>query len=150
MEAMDWNTGTEELSVAQMDALVTAYREKRLAYEKAKEESSKKYHELEEAESQVRNALQATGKNKYFVDGIGTVSLTIKSSFQTPKTGEDKTKLFEYIRETHGEEALLNYLSIHSASLNSFANRELESDPTKQIPGLNTPTVTTELRFRKD
>lgn len=150
MEVQDWIVPQQELSIAEMDNLVKTYREARLAYEKAKEESSRLYHILEEAENQVRNALTEAGKNKYFVDGVGTVSLAVKSSFTTPKTVEDKLKLFDYIKFKYGDEALINYLSIHSSSLNSFANRELESDPTLTIPGLTTPTVTTELRFRKD
>jgi hypothetical protein len=138
------------VDVAQLDTMVANYRQSRLAYEEAKATSNELYHKLEEAEAIVLNALQSLGKSKYFVDGIGTVSLATKSSFATPKTIAEKDALFDYIRKAHGEDVLMNFLSIHSASLNSFANKELEGNPFLQIPGLQTPTVTTELRFRKD
>ena len=147
--ANEW-LAQDTVDVAAMDKMVHEYRQKRLAYEAKKQEAADLYHELEAAEDLVRNALLVTGKSKYFVDGVGTVSVVQKSSYQTPKTIEDKAQLFDYIQRKHGQEALMNYLSIHSASLNSFANKELESNPTLTIPGLNTPTVTTELRFRKD
>ena len=148
--ASEWMLEQQPLDISQMDKLVESYRLARLKYEAKKKESADLYHELEEAESLVRNALLTSGKSKYFVDGIGTVSIVQKSSFQTPKDYDSKKALFDYIQNKYGEEALVNYLSIHSASLNSFANKELESDPTLQISGLTTPTITTELRFRKD
>lgn len=148
--ANEWQLEEAPLEVAQMDKIVEDYRAKRLIYEAKKAESADAYHILEEAESLVRNSLLAAGKSKYFVDGVGTVSLVSKSSYQTPKTTEEKLMLFGYIESKYGAEALINFQSIHSATLNSFANKELESEPTLTIPGLSTPTVTTELRFRKD
>lgn len=151
MEEMNWNTEQQEtLDVAKLDAMVADYRTKRADYEAKKQEANEAYHLLEDAEKLVKDALISLGKSKYFVDGIGTVSTVQKSSFKTPKTQEEKAALFDYIRSKHGESALMDYLSIHSASLNSFANKELETNPTLQIPGLATPTVTIELRFRKD
>jgi len=144
-----WTT-TDSIEVAQMDDLVQKYRLLKETHEEAKKQAAEIYHKLEEAETQVINALTATGKSKYFVDGIGTVFVAQRVSYKTPKTLEDKLKLFAYIEKNHGKDALMNYLSIHSQSLNSFANKELEADPTKVIDGLETPTITTELRFRRD
>lgn len=146
----EWETEQAPLEVAEMDQLVATYRSARMDYEAKKQEATDLYHKLEEAEAKVRNALLTSGKSKYFVDGIGTVSMVSKSSYGTPKSIEEKAALFDYIRRTHGQEALMNYLSIHSASLNSFANKELDGNPTLEIPGLKTPTVTMELRFRKE
>jgi hypothetical protein len=146
----EWDEQTEALDLSQMDALVAEYKATRKDYEDKQAIQAEAYHKYEEAEAKVINALVASGKSKYFVDGIGTVYLTTKSSVTTPKTADEKLALFNYIKEKHGEEALTNYLSIHSKSLNSFVNKELEANPTLKIPGLSTPTVTTGLNFRKD
>lgn len=146
----EWEEQTEALDLTQMDELVATYKALRTDYEEKKKIQAEAYHKYEEAESKLINALVSSGKSKYFVDGIGTVFLSSKSSVTTPKTVEEKAALFQYIQEKYGQEALMNYLGIHSGTLNSFVNKELENDPTLKIPGLTTPTVTTELRFRKD
>jgi len=138
------------LDIAQMDSLVVKYREARVKYEEAKKAAAELYHEYEKLENQVLKALEVSGKSKYFVDGVGTVSTTIKHSFKVPSDPAEKVRLFEYIEKTHGKDVLIGYLGIHSASLNSFANREMEGRPDFTIPGLGTPNTTTELRFRKD
>ncbi len=145
-----WATPEQALDLGQMDQLVQKYTELRKVYEAKKAESAVAYHELEAAEKLVKDSLVSAGKSKYFVDGLGTVSLVEKYSFKTPKTPEERQHLFNYIESKYGHDVLMNYLTIHSASLNSFAKKEMEADGTLKIPGLETPTVDTELRFRKD
>ena len=150
MEAQNWEEQpSQELNIEQMDNLVLTMKEKRESYEKAKEESNRLYHLYAEAEEKVLNALTAFNKSKYFVDGIGTVSLVEKLSFTTPKENQDKAALFEFIGKKYGEETLKSMLSIHSQTLNSFANKEIEDDPGIKIPGLSEPTLRKELRFGK-
>lgn len=95
------------------------------------------------------NALKANGRTKFEAEGIASVRIQSKDMFTTPKTQEQKEALFEYIRTKHGADALLGLLSIHSGTLNSWANKEIDSDPTLQIPGLEAPTSVETLYFTK-
>lgn len=146
---MEWEQQTQELSVEQMDTMVRQLKEARQVYEEAKKKSSEAYSALEKVETQIVNALKASGKSKYFVDGVGTVSWYVKESFTTPKVNEDKTKLFNYIKEKYGADVLMSMVSIHSATLNSFANKETEGG-VMEIPGLSAPTGSEILSFRKE
>ncbi len=150
---MTWNTDQEQqldqLTLAQMDQLVAQMKEARALYDDLKKQSSEAYKQLESIEDKVVAALKATGKSKYSVDGVGTVSWYVKESFTTPKSNEDKVKLFNFISDKYGKETLLAMTSIHSATLNSFANKESE-EGVMEIPGLAAPTGTEVLSFRKD
>ncbi len=146
--ATDQQLGT--LEVGQLDFMVASYRENRIAYEEQDKLAKEQFHKMKAAEDLVKQSLIALGKTKYFVDGLGTVSIVQKSSVTTPKSNEEKEALFGYIRDKFGVDGLTAMISVHSATLNSFVNKELDADPSLVIPGLTTPTVTTELRFRKD
>ncbi len=132
-----------------MDALVQSLKLKREEHSKAKEEAAKIYHELEEAEKSVINALKASGKSKYELEGVGLVYISHKETYPTPKTNEQKTLLFNYIKAKHGPDALMSMVSINHNTLNSWAAKEVEADPMLQLPGLESPTATETLNFRK-
>lgn len=147
---MDWNNEqAQAVTLEQMDNLVQQLKQARITYDEAKKKSSEAYSLLEKIEGQVVAALKANGKSKYSVDGIGTVSWYVKESFTTPKANDDKTRLFNYIKEKYGPDVLMSMVSIHSATLNSFANKETEGG-VMEIPGLAAPTGTEILSFRKE
>lgn len=148
---MEWEQteSNDPMTLEQMDQLVKQMKEARAKYEAAKKLSGDAYKELEDIENKVVASLKAAGKSKYNVDGIGTVSWYVKESFTTPKVNEDKTRLFNYIKEKYGPDVLMSMVSIHSATLNSFANKETENG-VMEIPGLAAPTGTEILSFRKE
>lgn len=131
-----------------MDQLIKQLHEARAKYEELKKISTEAYHQLEEVERKVIGALSHNNRTKYQVEGIGMVYLSHKEVWSVPKTVEDKRRLFSYISDKHGADALDAMLSIHHATLNSFANKETESGQM-QIPGLAEPTSTTTLNFRR-
>lgn len=137
-----------EISLAQMDEAVAEVRKLRKEYEEKKALVSEVNSRLEEAEGKIIKMLEASGKTKYEAEGVGLVSVSIRESYKTPKTVEDKTKLFNWIKETHGPEALMGLVSINSQTLNSFAKKEIENNPGLNIPGLEVPSVSTVLSFR--
>lgn len=151
----DWTEGEPvELSVEELDTLVAnlkAQRDECKRLEALKTDAEKLKAKIE---GMILEFLRASGKSKYFVDGIGTVYQIEKLVFPTPKTVEQKEALFEYIRSKYGEDALSGYLSINHNTLNSFANsemkEELKKDPGFKIPGLEEPTMRTSLGMRKD
>jgi hypothetical protein len=148
----DWGMGEETpvstVTLQQMDDLVKQYAEARSKYDEAKAESNKAHAELQALEGQLVQTLSVNGKTSYNVDGVGSLSVVTLESYKTPKDAEAKKNLFKYIQQKYGQESLTNMLSIHSATLNSWANQEAQSG-VMSIPGLDQPTVTESLRFRR-
>lgn len=141
------NTG-EVTTLEQMDSLVIKLERARATYEEAKKLSAAKYHELEEVEKEVMNTLKSNGKLKYEAEGVAAVSIQSKEIYATPKTPEQKRTLFTYIKDKYGNDVLTAMLSVNHNTLNSWANKETEADPTLQIPGLDAPTSVETLYFR--
>ena len=146
----EWDNPVEEapLTLEAMDALITELRRARETYDSAKKFSTEKHNELEEIEKRVMGALAANGKSKYEAEGVGLVYLVEKEVYTTPKTNEEKRLLFQYIKDKYGNDSLSSMLGINYATLNSWANKEVESGVMK-IPGLAQPTMATTLNFRK-
>lgn len=125
-----------------------------LAEARAKRDEAESRYNIEAAnckvvEEKLMGLLKTVGRDSFKTPGIGTVSITHRQNFTTPKTGEEKVQLFGYIKEKYGEEVLRSMISIHSATLNSFAKKEIEAG-VLAIPGLGQPTATEILSFRKD
>lgn len=144
---------TEEVTTQELDAIVTSLREARLEYDKAKALSSEKSKAVDSLESQLIHKLGQAKKSSYIVDGIGRVTLVPRASVKTPKSFEDKLKLFNWIKENKGEDELIALQSIHSATINSMYNNEMNAcietnRPFNGIDGLEEPTITTTLQFR--
>jgi len=135
--------------IADMDKLIEKLKLARQSYDEAKKKSAEEYHKLEEVEKEVINALKSNNRTKFEAEGVALVYISSKEIYATPKTNDQKAALFEYIRTKYGEDALKTMLSINHNTLNSWANKEVETDPTLQIPGLDAPTSVETLNFRK-
>lgn len=139
-----------------LDKLVKEMKEARSLYEVAKARSTDLYKEFEAMEGKVVEALTQAGKRKYFVEDIGTVFFIEKLVVATPKTLEDKQKLFCFLRERHGETFLLDKQSINHQSLqkiyNDAYNEAVEAGVGAEfvVPGLLPPTANISLGFRKE
>ena len=94
------------------------------------------------------NILMESGKSKYHVEGIGTISMAIKQQVSVPKNPADKKIMLEYF-ETLGPELYNAYVTVNHMTLNSFLKEQLELDPSFVIPGVGEKKETPELRFRK-
>lgn len=154
MQTGDW--GLEEnlatVSLEDFDKFVKDYSAKREEYEAAKKVSGEKYAVYQDAENKLMSILKAAGKKSYKVDGVGLISLVTKEVVTTPKTVDDKRKLFGWIKDRYGVDVLDEMISINHQRLNGFYNEEAEkaSDPMFHIPGLDAPTATESLSFRRD
>jgi HEPN domain-containing protein len=152
MEMNAWNEGQEEVSLEAMDKMVANFKAARDEYDEKKKIASAAYKEVETIQASIVAALSKAGKKSYKVDGLGTFSIVNKQTVKIPNELEDKRKLFEYIRKTYGDETADSMLSIHSGTLNSFYNQEIEKhidDPAFHFPGIEAPTVRQEARFTK-
>lgn len=152
MDITDWgDTQSEAVSLEAMDSMIEEFTKLRDEYDAKKEEASKAWELVEKCQSKIMQALEKAGKKSYKVDGLGTFSVVQKQSVTTPKTLEEKSALYEYIRKKYGEETLFSKLNYHAASLNSFYNEEFEAsgDPMFHLPGVGQPVVRAEPRFTK-
>ena len=127
---------------------------KELADARAKKDEAESKYNIESAnckviEDKLMGLLKACERDSFKTPGIGTVSITHRQNFQTPKTGDDKVALFTFIKNKYGEEVLRSMLSIHSATLNSWAKQEIISG-VLTIPGLGQPTMTELISFRRE
>ena len=98
--------------------------------------------------NKVLKVLVANKRDSYAVKGVGMVYVSRKEVFRTPKTNEDKTMLFNYIKDTYGADTLMSLVNIHSQTLTSWANAESEKG-VLSIPGLEAPTMVETLNVRK-
>lgn len=132
-----------------MDQLVAKLNKARLEYDEAKAASTEAHGRLENVEHEVMNALKLNGKTKYEAEGVGLVYTVTKEVYTTPKTIDDKKRLFDYIKQKYGAESLMAMLGVNHNTLNSWANKETETGEVMEIPGLAQPTAATTLAFRR-
>lgn len=126
-----------------MNDLVTELRA--VTAEKAEVEA--KHSALRE---ELKKILENTGLKKFTGDA-GTISLAEKSSWRMPQDPARKAEFLDYLKR---RDLLEGMTTIHSQTLNSWANAEeaaaLErGDLGFEIPGLGTPETYNELRFNK-
>lgn len=153
MENNDWGQLTlepqQQITISQMTEMVRAMLEARADYEKAKDAATKAHDWYELKRKDILNALTTQGLDKYEAPGLALVYKTVKEVYRTPKTNDDKQKLYDYIKSKYGEDALLTMTSINHQTLNSWANKETESGDVMQIPGLDSPTVEETINVRR-
>jgi hypothetical protein len=155
----DWSKLQGEgsgVTTQMLDELTVTMQEKRKIYEEAKQISTDKYKDYAEAEGKLVEAMQLAGKTKYVVEGLGTVYFVTKMVVPTPKTIEQKKKLFAYLREKHGEVYFYDKVSVNHQTLQGVYNSDYAEATEQgkgdmfQIPGLDLPTPQISLNFRKE
>ncbi len=100
-------------------------------------------------EDTLMGLLKSSNRESFKTPGVGSVSITHRQNFTTPKSGDEKVALFNYIKEKYGEETLRSMISINSMTLGSWAKEEI-STGVLTIPGLAQPTVTEKITFRRE
>jgi hypothetical protein len=138
------------ISTEQLDEEVRKLIEYEKDYDAKKKISNEADAVYETQRTYILGLLQALGKTKYFVDGLGTVSMAIKTSVTTPKSPQDKRAMIDYFLSLEEGHVYPAYLSVNSNTLNSYINQQLEMDPEFILPGCSEKKEKPELRFRKD
>lgn len=148
------------ITVEELDELCRAYKKSRDEYDAAKEVSDAAYAERERLQGKVVEAMELAGKSKYVVEGVGTLYFNDKMSVRVPKDIESKKTLFKFLLDKYGPTVYWDKVSIHSATLNSFYNQELEAfnEASKagningdfNFPGVEAPTAMRSLGLRKE
>jgi hypothetical protein len=139
----------ETITVAQLDEAIQRYTEMRAKYKEAQDLVKEMGESVDQVETHLFNLLKAAGRRTYNVEGIGTAYISTRTSCKVPATSEDKVQLFTYIKNKYGEDTLRSMLTINSNKLTAWVKDEIDADPGTVIPGLEAPTVTEILAFRK-
>lgn len=158
-ELSQWEeaAATGAVTVEQLDKMVKEYNDKYAEYEAQKAISTQLYKDAEVLEGKLVEAMEQAGKSKYYVEGVGTVYFSDKLVVPTPKTNEDKKKVFTWLREKQGDTVFFATVSINHQTLQKLYNTALEEAVNAgedaslfHIPGLQTPTSMRSLNFRKE
>lgn len=142
-------TQPETLTVEAMDQMIQELRHAKESYEELQAKADEVKEVYTKQRSKIIDALTTLKRRDYSVDGAGHVYISQKEVYNTPKTNQDKTALFNYIKEKYGPDALMSLVSINSQTLTSWANKETETGEVMSIPGLDQPTMVETLNFRK-
>lgn len=137
-----------KVDVSKLDLMVVALQEQWDVYEVKKKAASEELAKYEKMEQAVIKTLDTLGKSKYFVDGLGTISLVRKLGYETPKGIAEKNALYDYVVREYGVEAADGMFSVNSTTLNAWAKKENEAKPGMVIPGLKSPTERVTVQFR--
>lgn len=143
---MDWST--QEISTSELDAAVREMQELDMDYEAKKKISSEAHAKFEEARTKVLSMLQAAGKTKYYVEGIGTVSMAMKYSVKVPQDPNAKMEMLSYFLAL-GQDVYPGLLTVNHQTLNSYVKQKSEEDPEFRLPGIGERKEEPELRFRR-
>jgi hypothetical protein len=141
-----------EVTTQELDQLTRTMREKKKLHEEAKEVASLVYADYEAAEKALLDAMVAAGKERYIVDGLGTVSVVEKCSVKMPDSLGDRLDFFNWMKSKFGEDVFWTTISVHSQRLNKIYNDEMEEANERgaisHVPGLALPNVYKDLHFR--
>lgn len=142
-----------EVTTAELDEAVTAYKLAKEEYEKADAVSSEKHKEAEKCKGKLLDLLTAADKSSYIVENVALVSVSLKTQVTTPKTIDEKERFFKWVENKLGREGLLAYQTVNYQSLNSLYNTAMKEALDKGeewngIDGLEMPTVVKTLSMR--
>lgn len=132
----------------QLDTAIKEMREAREIYDEKKKESNSAHSEFEKRKYEVIKLLEASGKTKYVVEGLGTASLVVTKSTKVPKDFQGKKAMVDHFRGL-GDDAYYSFVTVNSRTLNSYINEQTEIDPDFKVPGVE-QTANSDLRFRKE
>lgn len=141
------------VTINDLDMAVKDMQQKKEVYEEAKAASNDAHASLEAAKENLLSLLTSAGKSSYKVDGIGTVSVVDKLKVSMPTSPEQKEAFFQWLRDNEGADGFNHYATVNYNSLNSLYNMKFDQAVDKSefnIPGIDSPEHTTELRFRKN
>ncbi len=143
------------MDIKELDELVEMYAEARNTYDDCMTEVKKVKELADVFEHKVHEALLAIGKDKYFVNGIGTVSLDKpKLSVRVPKGLTEIREFKAWLTLKFGIDVADAKLTVNSATLNKLYNdeskeAELKGIPFVSIPGIGEPTEYQKMKFKR-
>lgn len=145
----------KDLTLEDLEAMCQRIADQRDEVARIAQEKNKAAATLESLESRFLEVLVALDRKNFQSAKHGMFYITGKSSVKTPKTDEEKTAFFNYLREKGGEALVLKYMTVNSQSLNAFYKEEFDLAKERgeamdfTIPGVGEPTIVPSLGIRK-
>lgn len=139
---------SSSVTVEELDQAAAEMMRLREEYDKAKSVSVNLNKEYEKAKYKLMGLMELSGKSKFIVDGLGTFSRVTTKSYKVPTEFSDKKKLIDYFHSL-GETEFYQFVTVHSATLNSYVNSQLEDNPNFHLDGCGEPKVSTDIRIRR-
>lgn len=139
----------KEVNLTEFDGLCRAIFAQRSVVEAKELELKKETERLEELKTKALKILKDAGKEKFLVEGQGTLYIHNRYTVSTPKDPEERKKFFGYLRAKGVFEDLI---TVNHQTLNSFWKEEREAsnnDPDFTIPGIGEPTLFQTVALRK-
>lgn len=127
---------SEEITVAELDALAQKYADQKVDYEEKKKIASASYEEVSKIEAELLDALDRANKPNYPLPGVGTFYIGARLAVKI----DNQKELFKYISQKYGEDALFGMQSINYQKINAFYKSELEAG-AMVVPGLTEPVA---------
>lgn len=137
----------DEITLQELDGYIKKLIGLREDYDAAKKAASIINTLVEEQEAFVLGILTKLNRSSYEAEGIAKVTKCMTTTYKVPKSPDDKTVLFNYIKEAHGPDVLMGMVSINHQTLNSWAKQELQT--VAKIPGLELPTSMEYIQVRR-
>jgi hypothetical protein len=137
------------VTLQELDNHIKELMELRELYDVEKKKASETNAKVEEKENFILDLLTALGRQSYEAEGVAKVTKCIQTSYKVPKEIDKKQALFNYIKGKYGGDALMGLVSINSATLNSWAKKEIETGDVSVIPGLELPTSNEYIQVRR-
>ena len=140
-----------DVTLEELNRIGEQIKHHRAAKAMIKEEMDAVNGKLRELETTFIAYLQQNGMEKYVIPGFGTAYIKTMFSYKIPKTPEQKTAFFGYLKERGIFDSMA---TVHSRTLNSWAKEEMAKaieagSSDFQIPGLEIPTTSETLGVRK-
>jgi len=147
LEEMEQREAVEAVSVQELDSRLLALKELKDNYDSAKDVSDALYKEFEGKKMELFNILQSINRDRYQLDGVGTLYPVERGGYKMPSELEKKLQLFNFIQGKYGQDTLRAMLVIKDADLSKFVKAEIESGT--QVPGVGDYVSSTQVSFRK-
>ena len=141
-----------EVTTGQLDALAMTIKELTVDYQAKDRISKEAYGLLEEKKFEFMKLLEEADKSSYECEHVGRLTKVDKLSITVPKTPDDKTALFKWLKDEYGADGFLTYATVNSQSLNALYRSKIEEGADAamfRIPGAGEPSVRSILQFRK-
>lgn len=145
----DWeNEAKEDVSIEDLNAATLAFLQAREDYDVKKKASNEADEVVKEKSRQLINLLERAGKKNWEIEQGKAITVN-KFQFNTPKAPQDKQAFAKWLEGKYGKDVFWQMFSVNSMSLNSFLKQELENNPEETFPGIQEPTHSTSIQFRR-
>jgi hypothetical protein len=148
----NWQEETEITDMGEFDALCAKAFALDAEIDADKERIKEKSAQHDALLDQITNIMKKHNKQKYLVDGVGTISINQNYSWRVPQTVEAKKAFFDYLKK---EGVLMEMVTVNSNTLNSFCKAQLKAVLEKDAnlewnpPGLEAPTHYEKVSMRR-